>query len=539
MPRIYLDTISDDTVTNWSVYGGAVPAYEAVRRGSSDASGIVSTTPAASARFNIHGGSFPLLGFVSTLTLFCRCRKTVAAAVGGQIRIRLYERSNLLASRNLAVSGSFTWFSIDARIGSLGQRLSSEELQNIRVEVSVLALPASGSLEVSEVYVTEDVVDDIHFYDATRSVLPDAVAGPLQWGTSGTSLAFMDVQMLNINDVSVVDNRTYDYPITPQPRSDYSVRAETRFFVRALPTATGTFYTALGHQDDEASVEVTLFYRNSDGSVHVCLTEAGRDHSDLAAGLGSYMVTNHSDDRPYNLQLLIDRDPNSFAPGKVQVLLDYEVILETYYAELGRVSYAPKLWFGTSVSSTVYMLVDYVGVQSFKARGESFRAWSSLEGLGSTVRPDGTDSQICRLVPLRTIPDVVAGQSNYSCCLVGSDKIPCGIQQSFRMPQVKPTAYRVELEYRDDIAAATPLRVTIQRSNDLFYWDDFLTGWVVGPVFVDLPHSAQRTKVVLTTTLQTDRVDDAVIFTIEYNFSGPAAPPDPHIWIYRVYVAET
>lgn len=540
MPRIYLDTVSDDTITNWSVYGGASDAYLAVRRDSGDSTGITTTTAGALAKLVVDTGHYPAINFIQQLTLRCRCRKTDPLAAGGSLAIRIYNDLNGLpfAFATRTLTAAWSWIEVTAHVNLAGTRLGLTDIYKLKAHIAVGALPSSGSIEVSEVYIQEDVVEGfICWYDAVCGLVPDAVVGALQWSTSGGQAASIASPYLRINDASIVDNRSYAYIVQNLLLPEHSTRIDTVFYISSTPATAGSFYTVLSYQDASSSVELVLF-RKVDGTIHLCLTEASRDHENFTDCLATYELTDFTTSRIYQVTATIDRGVDPHNLGKINVALDYgsTPILSIYYADLASIAYAPQVGFGTRTIHTCSARVEYFACASFRSQGAAFRAWEQLESAGSRVLVDPGDSQICHLRPLSVLPEVVVGQSNNACkfsCLGGP---PCGVRQITALLN-DSVAHTLEVEYRDSTTAVAPLRVTIQRSSDLFYWDEGTTSWIAAVTYADLLHSALRTKAVVTTTLVLPS-PQALVLTLEYNFTGlPMAPP--HIWLYRIYLAET
>jgi hypothetical protein len=536
VPLFHLDTVANvGIIVNWSVYGTSVPAYQAIRKDSGDSSGVRASLINASAIFQCNHGEFPAAGLVGPFRVFCRYRLSDPAAVGASLRFTFRVGGVDKAVGVVAPTGAWATSSAEYRKDPGTARVTLTALQDLTLRLLVVAPPSAGTIEVSELWLEEETAEGIYRYDAAEAVLPDAIVGPLLWATAGAQPAAIVApgsNFLEILDTSLVDGRAYLFSVVPDVlKPGYSTHLETRFAFPALIGLAGGNYVPLAYEDGSGGIILVLFIEGS--TYYLGLLDSGADFNDRTKYLAlEPWPGGISPSVFYHVRMEIRRSRAPSDLGLVEVFIDHAStpLLSVPYISFAPNVFAPRVSFG-AFPSMAWVWIDYVTFQTVREFGAAFTHWDQLEGdANCVVSADSTDIGICKLTPLKLLPEVVAGQSNYACKLSASGVVsPCGIRQ---VALVEPFTYDIILDYRDDVAVvASALRVTLQRFSDLFYWDEAGGSWTNIPAYFDMLHSATRTSVGITGGVPF-AARDTLIITLEYNFTAP--PGAYNIWIYRV-----
>lgn len=541
MPLLHLDTVVDVSITNWSVYGTTVPAYQAIRKASGDSTGVAASLRNASAIFQCNHGEFPSAGLVGPFRIYCRHRLSDPTAVGAILRFifRIDGVDRVFGS--VVSTGAWTLSSVEYRKAIGTSRVPLIELQDLTLRLLLVSAPSAGTVEVSELWLEEETATGLYRYDAAEAVLPEAVVGPLNWTAFGGYPAVIvsaGENYLEIHDTSLVDGRIYGYTVDPAVlKPGYSTHLETRFSFPGLISADGGGYIPLAYMDNSCGITLAFFIDGPTYYLGLINTGAAFDDRNSYLALEPWPggITTSTF---YHISMDIRRSRDLNNPGRVEVFVEHATtpLLSALYLDFAPNVLAPLVYFGTLFPKCVWVWIDYVTFQTVREFGAAFAHWDQLEGsANSVVSADSTDVGICKLTPLTLLPDVVAGQSNYACKLTAAGTPPCAVRQIF-LAKAAPVQYALQLEYSDDTTDVAPLRVALQRFSDLFYWDEGAGAWTDVATYADLLHSATRTIAVASAGFSV-ATQQSLIITLSYNLIGPPMAP-PHIWIYRVYLAE-
>jgi hypothetical protein len=223
MPNQILPTSGPGTSNQWS-FVGADTSWQAVARGSGDASYIETLVGAAASDFFCGSGTKASTGRIVGITLHYRIRPTVPLT-GAFVLFSLFQ-AGVQQVVSPAVPVPSGWVVGEFRIRESwttpGSRPGLQELADLGVGVSLLAAPASGTVQVSELWVEVETVATPYCYDPFDGALPEALVGPLQWTTIGTQpVSLTPDHYLVIADTSPADLRMYYQVIPDEIRSDY------------------------------------------------------------------------------------------------------------------------------------------------------------------------------------------------------------------------------------------------------------------------------------------------------------------------------
>lgn len=534
MPRQILPATGPGVDSQWEITGAA-EAWEAVGYGSSDATYIFASALSQTTDVFCGSASLPLGGRFVAVTLRYRIRSTVpasgavvdfSAVVGG------------VPQSAVSVNPTNMWTTGEIRFrsswGAPGSRPTITDTTNLGVKVVLSTPPSSGQVQISQLWVDVELLDTPTFYDPYDGALPDAIVGPRQWpmvlGTQPVSIT--GDNYLQIVDASAADFRVYlrDFGVVTL-KPEYVTETETRVLVTsALP---GPINVAILSGYGESDYAISLVASKNGPTYTVGITSG--DITDPASWIASSTLDLGGKDTHF--RVVIDRDPTPETYGKISVYVNYSLspLVECLYAD-AQVPVVPTnatMFFGTGAGTQSTVKIDYFSYKHYKKRGDTFRAWRNYEIGTNSIVSDSYDSEIVPHILINP-PGVIAGQSSNVCVLdVAQDSEPCSIYQARPLPDVLPSTYKIDLDYKILGAPGTAAEVAVQRLSDLWYWDQGLTSWVAGPAAVTLPYSASRVRQSFVTGLGV-AAPDSVIVTVK----NTLLPSGPHqILVYKVYLA--
>jgi len=409
----------------------------------------------------------------------------------------------------------------------------------------VTTVAAAGRIDISQLWLEIEYVYGPTFYDPFDGVTPDAIVGPLNWITAGGGVpgAITGNNYLRVDDVDPLNSFAYIGPIllpyTPDEfRNDYVTEAETRLII-TNPTAAPDGYTWLLF-DMFDTTGISLAAVKLGGVLHLGLIEDSVNPLDPNnyAALVPFDYVN----KDLHVRLRIDRNQVPGDYGQVEVFIDYA---ETPLLQAGfwqdfphYLPFFSYLAFGTS-PGLPYDIgradIDYLSWRHFKRDGGIFKNWDNWDFSSNQIGVDFTDSEIVRKVFIDP-PGVTAGQSHHACVLDVTDPPePCAISQVEGLPDPNPTLYDLSIDYKMDIAF-TEGELILQRSSDLWYWDEIGTTWSSTFQSVTLPNQITRTTLAAMSSISlTSVTDDVLIVTIGRKTAGF---PAYKILIYKVHLEE-
>jgi len=514
MPRMIVPTSAPGTVDNWG-FSGAASSWEAVRYNSGDDSYIFSEAVAEVSDFHCGAGSAPATGRIMGVTLHYRVRaivpgvnqvdfiitqNTVQHTVGATVNIVG------LAWQEGAIRVREDWTSLTrftlADVGALG------------AGVSTVALPIGGRIEISKLWLEVEYVVGPEFYDPYDGVLPDAIVGPLNWITVGAQPATITGNnYLRLDDTSVADLRAYQHTLltTDRMREDYVTEYELRVTMTnpsAVPSV--PLFGMFSWVDNIKSL--ILVAAKFSGVYHVGLISVGPDPSNPA----NYVALEPMDyiGKDTHFRIRVDRDQTPGSLGQVEVYVDYAAtpLLRASYWNALDAAASPTVAtsFGTFVTAEIRTDIDYFSWRTFKKNGDLFRAWTSWDFSTNNIDVDDTDPDIVRKV-LITPPGIAAGQSRYACVLeVNDPPAVCDICQFESVPDPSPDKYKIDIDYKMDIVAVDG-ELVVQRSSDLWYWDETGGAWSSTFQSVTLANQTSRARVAMMTGIMLTSVTDDVL----------------------------
>ena len=538
MPRTILTTTAPGAQDQWAL-AGAPTSWEAVGRGSGDTSYIAATAAASLSDFFCGSASYPMPGFVTAVTLHYRMRQTIPGA--GSVDVKIVQGGTPHTVGTVVLSGT-TWTNGEVRVREdwvSGNRFAADEIADLGVGVESVVVPATGALQVSELWLAVEYWNGHMYYDPYWGVTPDLVTGPRMVTTAGTQPASITgSNYLRIDDTSAVDFRGYYHTLAePLPyRQDYITEWELRCTLSNLAAADPEVFALLGGGIDGLS-NFNLSAARFGGALKLGL------YSPVSGG--AIDPLNYPtlepfdfDSKDIHIRIRTDRDSNPSTYGKVQVFVDYADIplLETdfYHFPPGAPAFSTVALFGTiSITTQVRMDVDYAGWRTFKKRGDTFRSWKNWDFGANSVIGNTTDADIVKPVEINP-PGVMVGQSQHACALDVVDVTElCEVMNDSFTPDVGPT-YKVDVIYKMDIAA-TEGELVVQRGSDLYYWDE--GGGVWDPSFqsVTLPNQLVRTQFAAMTGINVTSPDQQLLVTVRRKTT---AGPAYKIFVYKVHLDE-
>lgn len=539
MPRDILSTTAPGAQDQWA-FTGAATSWEAVGYASGDSSYIVTGTATEKSDFFCGSAAQPLPNRVMAVTLHYRIRQTVPGAGTADVKIVQSGTPHTVAS--VALVGT-AWMAGQVRIREDWTslvRFVNADVGNLGVGVEATAVPASGELQVSELWLAVEYLDTHLLYDPFWGVTPDAVTGPRNFITAGGEPATITgSNYLRIDDTSAVDHRAYLNGFTePLPyRQGYVTEWELRCTLSNLDVADPAAFAVLGVNIDGLAI-VGLGAVRFGGDLQLGLRSAPLG-GPLDPGAYLAMEPFNFDGHDLHVRMKIDRDDNPSTYGKVEVFLDYNdtPIMNPLFYDFS--PGAPVLGsvaaFGTEQGAphVCRMDVDYAGWRTYKKRGGTFHSWKSWDFGANSVVGDTTDADIVKPVEINP-PGVQVGQSNHACLLDVADVAePCELRNESFAPDVGPT-YKIDVVYKMDIAA-TEGELVVQRGSDLHYWDE--GGGVWDPSFqsVTLSNQLTRTRLAAMTGINVTAPDQQLLVTVSRKTT---AGPAYKIFVYKVHLVE-
>jgi hypothetical protein len=533
LPQI-LPTTGPGTLDQWGFVGSST-SWAAVVRGSGDTSYIEAAVAPVSSDFFCGSATKQIPGRVVGITLHYRMQASIAA--GASVLFSIFQNgTEYVVSPAVPVGVGWVNGTFRVREGwaTPGVRPSVQDIYNLGVGIRLLAGPALGTVQVSELWVEVETVDTVYCYDPMNGATPDAIVGPLQWPTIGTQPASITVdKYLEIVDSDPVDFRAY-YVNLPVPIRDvYTTEIEARFWVQTAVLGEILLADIFGFVVGVEAIQVPIL-RTADG--HDWIGVVHFDIADKAAYLGSAQIDVSGIDT--HIRIMIDRDPDPSTAGQVSVYLNYgsTPIIQVPYSEF--IVSAPTIpgfvFFGAFPDTQSVLRYDYVAYKIYKKRPGMFKDWNDFDQGPNSVLASGSDPDVVQPIMIQP-PGIWAGQSHYCCVLdVQDSSYPCGVVQAIQLPSALPTTYGVGIDYKVDSPVPQTADLVIQRESDMWYWDQGTVSWVPGYTAFTLPFNPGRTRLPLATGLGLVS-PEAVLISVQ----GTLAPALPHqILIYKVNLYE-
>ena len=538
MPRLIVPTSAPGTVDNWSLSASASSSWEAVRYGSGDDSFIYTATAGITSDFYCGSGWAPVGGRITAVTLHYRMR--VSAATTANVNAIITQNSVQHVVGAPVVLTNTTWQDGEIRVRedwTSGVRFTLAEVGALGAGLSVAVAPGAGNIEVSQLWLEVEYIDSMSCYDPFDGALPDAIVGPLDWLPVGTAPTAISVdKYLEITDISATSYKSYLKIITPltQMRQDYVTEIETRaVIIDSVPSASIHAIMLCGMVDVDADVIVTAV--RFSGTYYLGIS-------------GSYNPANPAnyvqlEPFPYNgndvhIRLVLDRDSDPSTYGRVKVFVNYAdtPLLDAKTSDFPNTTAPnPIIGFGTRNDAQSIVKIDYLSWRHYKKRGNTFRHWNDWNFGGNVVSSESADTEIVRKITISP-PGVTAGQSRNACVLdVLDPPALCEIFQHEQLLESAPTTYKIDIDYKMDIAA-TEAELVVQRSSDLWYWDEAGSTWQSTFQAVTMPNQLTRTRLAAMTGINVVSVDDdEIIVTVRRK---TAVLPAYKILIYRVHLVK-
>ncbi len=537
MPTLPIPTTSDGTHTDWAV-NGIADGWEAVLKGSPDSTFVSSAANGQESTFNCGVGWRPTPGRIMALTVHYRMRQT--GAVGATIEMYITQGGTDRSAGNVVIAPAQTdWLEGVVRVRedwTTTQRFSLTDVDALGVGVHMVAAPASGQIEVSQLWVEVEYIDTFYVYDPFDGVLPDAVTGPLQWSTSGTQpVAITGANYLEINDTSAADFRTYLYRELNGVKgfnSSFIVEMETRVIVTDLSAAPSVSLAYLLDMSDDYTW-FTVIAAKFNGVYHLCvngaLTPLPTSPADCIAS-----APFDFNGKDTHVRIRVDRDVYPDTYGKTQLFVDYATtpLLEVDTADLPpNVATFPRSIMGTTDVGECDLALDYISWKAYKKRGDVFSGWASYDFSTNEIHEDSADTDVAQLQTIDP-PGVTVGQSNYACRFdVNDSNELCRLYQVLTLKAA--TNYKIDIDHKMDIGGVDG-ELVIQRLPDLYFWDETGSNWSATPDSVDLTNTITRDRVAVMTGINLAAAGQVVV-SVQAKITAAAVHK---IWIYKVYLVE-
>jgi hypothetical protein len=406
------------------------------------------------------------------------------------------------------------------------------------VQVTANTVPLSGDLEVSQLWLAVETVDHPNFYDPYDGVLPNAIVGPKVWTQGGTQpVSITGNNYLRIDDSSISDEVYFlrTNPIIPW-RSDYITEYECRVELSNLITTSPSSIGILGGYNDGLGNAVIILAR-FDGALHIGINGAQLGPPTDPANYLDLQPFDF-DGRNFHARLVFDRDQRPTTYGKIEVFIDFSdtPIVSCFYYDAPSspsIPFALVDLFGTDTEGTCYFDVDYVAIKHYKKIGQTFKAWKEWDFGANVVGANLTDPDIVKPVTINP-PGIQVGQSHYALELdVQDTSMFCEAFQIDTLPDPAPQTYKIDVDYKMDQAAVEG-ELVVQRTSDLWYWDETGGSWSSSYSAVTLPNSTTRTRFAAMTGINVaDVAADALQVTVK---AKTATPPTYKILVYKVFL---
>lgn len=536
MPRQIIQTSGPGSSDQWN-FVGAATSWEAVLRDSDDSSYITSNTAAQVSDFFCGAGYAPVGGRIMAVTMHYRMRGTTP---GGSVDVAIMQSGTPRSVGTVNLPGT-SWVEGSVRIRedwTSTTRFTSPDVASLGVEVTVNTVPASGALEVSKLWLEVEVVDHLNFYDPYDGVLPDAIVGPKVWIPSGTQpVSITGNNYLRFDDSSLSDEAIF-YRTDPQVpwRSDYITEYEGRLTFSNLGAGATEEFGVLGAINDGLANAIILFVRLS-GTLYIGIHSGQTGpYTDPANYID--LQPFDFDGRDFHARVVFDRDQTPVSYGKIEVFIDYNdtpIVSAFFYDAPPSPSIPFSLVdaFGSTTDGTCYLDVDYVAIRHYKKIGQTFKAWQEWDFGTNGIAANLTDLDIVKPVTINP-PGIQAGQSRYALELdVQDTPMLCEAFQIDTLPDPAPQTYKIDVDYKMDQAAVEG-ELVVQRTSDLWYWDETGGSWSSSYSSVTLVNSTTRNRFAAMTGINvTDVAVDAIQVTVK---AKTATPPAYKILVYKVFL---
>lgn len=528
------------TSNNWGVVGAPTP-YEAVVKGSTDASYVGTTTVGNRCDLFCGDGRKPLGGFVGALLVTCRLRRQ-SVSTGGSVDLFVNQNSTDRLVANLTPPPSVTtWqdYTFRVRIDwTSSLRFTDTDLNSLGLAVELNSAPSVDGFDVSLLYMEVEQVDSIMYYDPFVGVTPDAIVGPrAATSTVGTQPASIVGNYLNIADASAVDSRSYIFENTAVDVYDQKWTTVTECVVRvnsaAVPTPTNlVYFITLDTDKDQGTL---LGFVISNGSRYLGILHSGGSESDPTA----YQALIPFDwlGSTHHYRFVVDRSVDPDDRGLVQVFVDHNPtpIFELPYDEFPDPFNPPltAIAFGTTTDATADVDIDYYSWWYEQRFPYLAQAWLNETFSTNEIIRDNQDPEISKLIELP--PGVTAGESDVAMKLTLNDEsYPCQLLTRFD-DEVGATLYDLSIDYKTSNVSA--LQVRCQRMSDLYYWDQGTTSWVATLAQVSPVVALTRTQLQIFTGI-TNASPEQLVFTFALDTGGAPPPSLPEAWLYKAVLTK-
>ncbi len=510
MPQTILDTSKAGLTSDWDIVG-PVPGWEAVRRGSGDTLLARSQTLNHKFSYECGTGFAPPYGMIPAVTIHFRCRQTVAGA--GSVLNFMFIRNGieLFGFPAVALTTS-SWVEASFRLRSdwlTAGRFTQGGVGEIGVGAQVWLAPATGWVEVSEIWCTVEYLATDTTYDPMDGTLPAAIVGDEVWALNGTQPNAITAapEYLDLADASAVDYVSFtraDIVLPEQYVTDLETFLDF-YSLAALSLPNQVLYYIAALDTGDKSVHLVLSIL--DHQYQLGLIGAGLNYLDASAYLALYPVPTILSGGEVHFHLEIDRDDTPSSLGYVKVFLDFSdtPVMEVVYDYFPTTAVNRILWGTgdpttglTSADCSVY--VDYFSWHNKRKRGYTFGSWEELVQSDNVVEADSLDDYVWSPV---VIPpsNIVAGQSDYCCKLLHNTYADlCYVKQFWTMLEITPVTYDLTIDYRMDLIGYNE-QVSVQRVRDHWYWDEGTQLWQSAPSYAALPNSPTRTRLALMTNI--------------------------------------
>jgi len=497
------DPVQTGSSSQWTTVS-ANTAYEAVASTSDDTTYITSATAGNISNFVCHPIAVPIPDFIAGFYVHLRMRAAATGTV--QVTYGLYRGGSAIVTDTATVTNRIwkdfkLWVRYDP---STSSRFKPSGLGDIGV--SVRDDTGSPGIHVSKLYLETVWMPSEYRYDSLEmNVTPDAVSGDLQWTSSGSSSATITSDILTISDTGTSQYRNYNINV-PNVGDDYVREAVGRLKIETSMSSTSFISTLLEIGTNAHTVKLCAFLDS--GDKYIGLIDSSGDRNNPS----DYIVKYQHDWSDYFIyHLIVDADPNNFVNG-VSVAIDGNIVIESDYSKYTDTSASSNLLFGTGDSSLTSnectLFVDYIGWYIYRKRNKVFRGWRNIHTSTNNIEANSTDPDIVKLFNL-SVPQITVGQSDYCCKLVLNDVSGLSYIETIFNP-IDSTPLNLDIDYKGELSAGT-VEVTIQRTSDMYYWNNSTSAWQAAKASATSSGISTRTRVNLMSGIITTLPDYYII----------------------------
>lgn len=543
MPRIIIPTSAPGVTADWAI-ANAPSGWEAVLYSSDDSSFIYSSTVAQTSDFHCGAGWAPTTGRIMAVTLHYRVRAT---AIGvNQVDFQITQ-SGVPHTVGATVNVGTAWQDGLIRVRedwTTTTRFTLSDTAALGAGAEIIAVAATGRIELSRLWLEIEYVYGPTFYDPYDGILPDAIVGPLNWTLVGAGApGVLAGNYLRVDDVDPLNSIAYmgppALPYTPNEfRNDFVTEVETRIILSNPTAAPNGYMWMLFDMVDTRYISLAVSKIN--GVLYLGLIEDVVDplNQNNYAAITPFSYLNED----IHVRMRIDRNQVPGNYGKVEVFINYAETPEIQASFWGgfppHLPFFPYIAFGSpGIGASIGRAdIDYISWRHFKRDGSLFRGWNNWDFAANRVEVDTLDPDIVKKIIVEP-PGIVAGQSNQACVLnVVEPPNQCAVYQIEGLPAPAPTTYKIDVDYKMDIGF-TEGELVLQRTSDLWYWDQAGSAWSAVFQSVTLPNQTTRTR--LTSAMSSISLasvtNDVLLLTISRKTTGF---PAYKILLYRVHLVE-